>query len=154
MTQKCIKCGEMFKLPLDFDVLPAICPNCFDKGNDKMVNNKRFKNWKYPEFDERNTTKWNWVAIHREKLKIGYGSDIGCFTFINAKYGVNIGKNVQIGSHTSIYSEDTERDIRGSVMIGEGALIGSHCLILPGVYIKPFRKIPAMSVVKDGDEID
>ena len=110
---------------------------------------ERFPNWKYPEFDENGMTRWGWKAIHRNNFKIGRGTDIGAFTFINAEYGVHIGKNVQIGSHCSICSADTERGVYGRVYIGDNALIGSHCVILPGVRIEAGSKIPCMSVIKE-----
>ena len=106
----------------------------------------RFKNWRQPDFDEDGWTRYGWRCQYREGLKLGYGCDIGCFTYINAKYGVVIGKDVQIGSHCSIYSENTENGTKGKVVIGDGALIGSHCLILPGVVIEPDAKVRAFSV--------
>ena len=56
----------------------------------------RFKNWKPPEFDEKNTTKWNWMCQHHENLELSANTDIGAFTYINARYGVIIEKNVSV----------------------------------------------------------
>ena len=67
----------------------------------------RFKNWKYPEIEEGKLTKYNWLVQHKDKLKLGYKTDIGAFTYINAKNGVIIEDYVQIGSHCSIYSVST-----------------------------------------------
>lgn len=108
----------------------------------------RFKDWKPPEFDADGWTKYGWRCQNHPGLILGRNVDIGCFTYINAKYGVVIGKDVQIGSHCSIYSENTENKTKGKIVIGDGALIGSHCLILPGVVIPSGSKIRAMSVVK------
>jgi len=66
--------------------------------------NERFSEWEYPEIEEGKPTKYNWVVQHRDNLKLGFKTDIGAFTYINAKYGVIIEDLVQIGSHCSIYS--------------------------------------------------
>ena len=29
---------------------------------------ERFKEWKRPEFDDKNMTKWNWMCQHHESL--------------------------------------------------------------------------------------
>ena len=64
----------------------------------------RFKNWKKPEIKDRELTEYNWMVQHKDKLKLGYKTDIGAFTYINAKSEVIIEDYVQIGSHCSIYS--------------------------------------------------
>jgi len=108
---------------------------------------KRFKDWKYPEFDEKGLTKWNWMCQHREGLKLGKNTDIGAFTYINAKYGVEIQEDVQIGSHCSIYSHSTIDDKKGKVTIKENARIGSHSVIMPGVTIGENSIVGAFSFV-------
>ncbi len=108
---------------------------------------KRFDDWKYPEFDERGMTKWNWMCQHHKNLKLGKDTDIGAFTYINARYGVVIEKGVQIGSHCSIYSHSTIDDKQGKVVIKENAKIGSYCLVMPGVTIGENSIIGAFSFV-------
>ncbi len=108
---------------------------------------KRFKNWKKPEFDEKNMTIWNWMCQHHENLKLGKYVDIGAFTYINAKYCVNIEKNVQIGSHCAIYSISTIDNKKGKVVIKENARIGTHSTIMPGVTIGKNSVIGAHSFV-------
>lgn len=120
----------------------------------------RFKDWKNPKFDKGgwayhpdsyrliNENRYGWKCQNNWNLKLGKNVDIGCFTYMNAKYGIEIGDNVQIGSHCSIYSDNTENNTHGKVIIGENSLIGSHCLILPNVVIKPNSKIKAYSVIK------
>ena len=49
--------------------------------------NERFKNWEYPEIEEGKLTEYNWVVQHKDKLKLGFKTDIGAFTYINAKNG-------------------------------------------------------------------
>ena len=78
---------------------------------------KRFKDWKYPEFDENGMTKWHWMCQNNDSLSLGKDTDIGAFTYINAKYGVEIQENVQIGSHCSIYSWSTIDNKKGKVII-------------------------------------
>jgi len=50
----------------------------------------RSKDWKYPDIEEGKSTRYNWLVQHRDKLKLGYKTDIGAFTYINAKNGVII----------------------------------------------------------------
>jgi len=107
----------------------------------------RFKDWKYPEFDEKGMTKWNWMCQYKENLKLGENTDIGAFTYINAKYGVEIQDDVQIGSHCSIYSWSTIDGKKGKVAIKRNARIGSHCIIMPGITIGENSIVGAFSFV-------
>jgi len=113
------------------------------------MKNKRFENWKQPEIDPEGWTKYGWRCQHPEKLDLDEYVDIGCFTYLNARYGIKIGKNVQIGSHCSIYSHDTERNKQGEVVIGENVLIGSHVIIFPNVIIPDNAKIPSGSILDE-----
>ena len=108
---------------------------------------KRFKDWKYPEFDEKGLTKWNWMCQHRKGLRLGKNTDIGAFTYINAKYGVEIQEGVQIGSHCSIYSHSTIDDKKGKITIKKNARIGSHSIVMPGVTIGENSIVGAFSFV-------
>jgi len=110
---------------------------------------KRFKDWKYPEFDERGMTKWNWMCQYSENLELGASTDIGAFTYINAKYGVEIQKNVQIGSHCSIYSWSTIDDKKGKVIIKTNGKVGSHSIVMPGVTIGRNAVVGAFSFVTE-----
>jgi acetyltransferase-like isoleucine patch superfamily enzyme len=107
----------------------------------------RFKHWKYPVFDEKGMTKWNWMCQYKENLKLGKNTDIGAFTYINAKYGVEIQDNAQIGSHCSIYSWSTIDNKKGKVTIKANAKVGSHSIIMPGVTIGQGSTIGAFSLV-------
>ena len=108
---------------------------------------ERFKNWRPPKFNKRGLTKWNWMCQYHKNLKLGKNTDIGAFTYINAKYGVEIQENVQIGSHCSIYSESTIDGKRGKVVIKKNAKIGSHTVIMPGVTIGENAIVAACSFV-------
>lgn len=107
----------------------------------------RFKNWEYPEIEEGKLTKYNWVVQHKDKLKLGYKTDIGAFTYINAKNGVIIEDYVQIGSHCSIYTISTIDNKEGEVTLKKNCKIGSHSVIMPGVTIGENSIIGAFSFV-------
>ena len=79
---------------------------------------ERFKNWKKPVIEDRELhPKYYFLVHHKDNLKLGEKTDIGAFTYINAKYGVEIQKNVQIGSHCSLYSISTIDDKKGKIVI-------------------------------------
>lgn len=107
----------------------------------------RFNNWKKPEFDDNGMTKWNWMCQNHDKLALGKNVDIGAFTYINAKYGVEIQDFVQIGSHCSIYSVSTIDDKSGLILLKRNCRIGSHSVIMPNVTIGENTIIGAFSFV-------
>ena len=107
----------------------------------------RFFNWRYPKFNKNGMTRWHWMCQNREGLKLGKNTDIGAFTYINAKYGVTIEQDVQIGSHCEIYSESTIDDKSGPVKICRNAKVGSHSTIMPNVTIEENSIIGAHSFV-------
>ena len=109
----------------------------------------RFKDWKHPEIEEGELTKYNWVVQHKDKFKLGYETDIGAFTYINAKNGVVIEDCVQLGSHCSIYSVSTIDDKEGEVILKKNCRIGSHSVVMPGVTIGENSIIGAFSFVTD-----
>lgn len=111
------------------------------------MTNKRFENWQYPKFDKNGMTKWQWRCQHSENLKLGVNVDIGSFTYINAKHGVTIGENAQVGSSCSIYSESTIDNESGPVTIGKNARVGSHSTIMPCVTIGENSIVGAHSFV-------
>ncbi len=107
----------------------------------------RFKKWDYPKIEDGKLTEWNWVIQHKDKLKLGYKTDIGAFTYINAKYCVTIEDFVQIGSHCSIYSISTIDGKKGTVVLKKNCKIGSHSIIMPGVTVGENSIIGAFSFV-------
>jgi len=109
--------------------------------------NDRFKDWEYPEIEESRPTKYNWVVQHKDNLNLGYRTDIGAFTYINAKFGVTIEDEVQIGSHCSIYSVSTIDGKEGEVVLKKNCRIGSHSVIMPGVTVGENAVVGAMSFV-------
>ena len=107
----------------------------------------RFKKWKYPVVKERVVTRFNWMVQHKENLKLGKNTDIGAFTYINAKCGVVIEEDVQIGSHCSIYSISTIDGKKGKVILKKNSCLGSHCVVMPGVIIGENSVVGALSFV-------
>jgi acetyltransferase-like isoleucine patch superfamily enzyme len=107
----------------------------------------RFSDWKPPQIEEGVPTKWNWVVQGVAGLKLGSRTDIGAFTYINARHEVEIGDEVQIGSHCSIYSLSTIDGKQGKVTIGKKACIGSHSVVMPGVTIGENSILGAFSFV-------
>lgn len=107
----------------------------------------RFSNWQYPKFNKNGLTRWQWMCQNREGLKLGKNTDIGAFTYINARYGVTIEKDVQIGSHCAIYSESTIDQKKGLVKIERNVKIGSHCTVMPSVTIGANSIVGAHSFV-------
>jgi len=107
----------------------------------------RFVNWEYPTIEDGKPTKYNWVVQNVDGLELGYKTDIGAFTYINAKFGVVIEDKVQIGSHCSLYSISTIDDTSGKVLLKKNCRIGSHTTILPEVTIGENSIIGAHSLV-------
>jgi len=112
-----------------------------------MKNNSRFKDWKCPKIEEGKLTKYNWVVQHKENFKLGVKTDIGIFTYINAKNGVIIEDFVQVGSHCAVYSTSTIDSKDGEVILRKNCKIGSHSVIMPNVTIGENAIIGAMSFV-------
>jgi acetyltransferase-like isoleucine patch superfamily enzyme len=107
----------------------------------------RFKEWQYPKIEEGKLTKYNWMVQNKDGLKLGYKTDIGAFTYINAKNGVVVEDFVQIGSHCSLYSISTIDNKEGQITLKRNCKIGSHSLIMPGVTIGENAVIGAFSFV-------
>lgn len=107
----------------------------------------RFKQWEYPEIEEGKLTKYNWMVQHKENLKLGHKTDIGAFTYINAKNGVTIEDYVQLGSHCSVYSVSTIDNKEGPVTLRKNCKIGSHSVVMPGVTVGENSIIGSFSFV-------
>lgn len=107
----------------------------------------RFKTWTKPRIKHGIPTQWHWIVFRPEKLVLGKNTDIGAFTAIFAHHGVEIGDDVQIGSHCSIYSHNTIEGKSGKVVIGKGALIGTHSSIMQGVTVGEGAVVGAHSFV-------
>ena len=113
----------------------------------ESMSDDRFDGWKAPEIKECELTKYNWLVQNKENLDLGYKTDIGAFTYINAKNNVLIEDYVQIGSHCSIYSISTIDDKEGEVILKKNCRIGTHSVVMPGVTIGENSVIGAFSFV-------
>ncbi|MCF6247900.1 MAG: acyltransferase [Desulfobacula sp.] len=107
----------------------------------------RFSKWTYPEIVDGKPTIYNWVVQGSDGLSLGYKTDIGAFSYINATYQVIIEDHVQLGSHCSIYSLSTIDNKKGKVTLKKNCCIGSHCTIMPGVTIGENSIVGAHSFV-------
>ena len=109
----------------------------------------RFKEWVPPEIEEGKLTKYNWLVQNKENLKLGSRTDIGAFTYINAKNVVVIEDEVQVGSHCSIYSISTIDNKEGPVTLKKNCKIGSHSVIMPGVTVGENSVVGAFSFINE-----
>ncbi|WP_319549689.1 acyltransferase [Desulfogranum marinum] len=112
-----------------------------------MSEQSRFKDWQYPKFEDGVPTKYHWLVQHSTGLELGYRTDIGAFTYINASFGVVLEENVQVGSHCSIYSVSTIDNKQGKVVLKNNCKLGSHSTVMPGVTIGENSIIGAHSLV-------
>ena len=107
----------------------------------------RFKDWEYPKIEEGKLTKHNWMIQNKDGLKLGYKTDIGAFTYINAKNGVVIEDFVQIGSHCALYSVSSIDDKEGKITLKKNCKIGCHSVIMPGITVGKNAIVGAFSFV-------
>jgi acetyltransferase-like isoleucine patch superfamily enzyme len=107
----------------------------------------RFAEWTPPEIRERELTRYQWLVHHKDHLKLGYKTDIGAFSYINAQSGVEIEDFVQIGSHCSIYSVSTIDRKEGPVVLRRNSRIGSHSVVMPNVTVGRNAIVGAFSFV-------
>ena len=124
---------------------------------------ERFSKWKQPVYDEdgyayQEVTEagyrhpYGWRCQHPGQLWMRQGVDIGCYTYLNAKHGIILGLETQIGSNCAVYSKSTiygkYSGIRqGPIVIGDHVMIGAHSVIMPGVSIANDVIIAACSFV-------
>ena len=108
----------------------------------------RFSKWTTPVIEEKVLhPKYHFLIQNKDGLQLGYRTDIGEFTYINAKRGVIIEDYVQIGSHCSIYSISTIDGKEGKVELKRNCRIGSHSVVMPGITIGANSIVGAFSLV-------
>ena len=107
----------------------------------------RFKDWKPPEFDVDGYTEYGWRCQHHENLRLGKNVDIGCYSYLNAKYGIIIEDECQIGSHCSLYTESTIDEKKGLILLKKNACVGTHSTIMPHAVIGENSIVAAHSFV-------
>jgi acetyltransferase-like isoleucine patch superfamily enzyme len=110
---------------------------------------ERFKEWKAPKIEEMKLNKYMWLVQYKKNFKLGYKTDIGQFTYINATNGVTVEDYVQVGSHCSIYSASTIDNTSGPVTLKKNCKVGTHSVIMPGVTIGENSVVGAFSFVKE-----
>ena len=103
--------------------------------------------WEKPEIEHGKMTKYNYIVQYPKKFSMGINFDIGEFTYINAKYLVEIQDNVQIGSHCSIYSHSSIDDKQGPIVLEKNCKIGTHSTIMPNVTVGENSIVAAYSFV-------
>jgi acetyltransferase-like isoleucine patch superfamily enzyme len=113
----------------------------------------RFNNWKPPKIEDGKLTEYNWIVKNVDGLVLGKRTDIGAFTYINAKAGVEIGDWVQIGGGVKIYSVNTIDQTSGKIVLGENSKVGANSVILPDVVVGKDAIIGALSVVRSKSRI-
>lgn len=112
-----------------------------------MSDKSRFEDWQYPEIQDGVPTKYQWLVQNLAGLKLGYKTDIGAFTYINARFGVVLEAEVQVGSHCALYSVSTIDKKQGKVVLKKNCKVGSHSTVMPGVTIGENSIIGAHSFV-------
>lgn len=86
-------------------------------------------------------------------LSIGDNTIVGESAFLDARRGIDIGKNVNIASEVRIWTAEHDvaspsfETIGGKVRIGDWAFIGSRVTVLPGVTIGEGAVVGAGAVV-------
>lgn len=89
-------------------------------------------------------------------ISIGSGSHIARMSIISGAGGVEIGTNVAIGPHVSVYSSSTDIQVEqlgsvpsrfGTVRVGDNVYIGPGARIVPGVTIGDNAVVAAGAVV-------
>ena len=56
-----------------------------EKFSGEKMERTKFKNWNYPKIKDGLPNKYNWVVQYVDEFKLGYKTDIGAFSYINAK---------------------------------------------------------------------
>ena len=112
-----------------------------------MLKTSKKSKWRKPIIKHGKMTKYNYIVQYPENLKLGKNFDIGSFSYINCRYGVEIQDNIQIGSHCSIYSHSTIDNKKGPVKLEKNCKIGTHSAIMPNVTIGQNSIVSAYSFV-------
>jgi len=104
-------------------------------------------NWVQPEFDEIGMTQWGWRVSHRKKFRLGKNVEIGSFTMIDAREGVEIEDDVKIGFGCIILSYSSIDKKSGLVILKRGCKIGANSVVMPNTQIGEYAVIGANSFV-------
>lgn len=88
-----------------------------------------------------------WMVQYLDNFKMGERIDISSFTVINAKNGVELEDDVQIGPHCVLLSASTIDNKHGKITMKKGSCLGSHSTVMPGVTIGENSIVGAHSFV-------
>lgn len=86
-------------------------------------------------------------------IRIGQGSLVGEFAFLDGRGGLTIGEEVDIASQVLFYTSEHDvhsedmRTVEEPVMVGNHVFIGARAIILPGVTIGAGAVVAAGAVV-------
>ena len=103
--------------------------------------------WIKPKFNEYGMTQWYWRVINHENFTLGDKVEIGSFSVIDAKYGVEIQDNVKIGWNCTIMSNSSIDGKKGKVVLEKSCNIGANSVVFPNVRIGRNAIIGANSLV-------
>jgi acetyltransferase-like isoleucine patch superfamily enzyme len=103
--------------------------------------------WIKPEFNEFGMTQWYWRVVNHENFTLGDKVEIGSFSVIDAKYGVEIQDNVKIGWNCTIMSNSSIDGKKGKVVLEKNCNIGANSVVFPNVKIGRNAVIGANSLV-------
>lgn len=106
-----------------------------------------YANWKKPVIEHGVPTSYGWIVLHPEAFFMGNQVDIGFGSLIQAESVVVLEDRVELGSHVSIYSADSISGTRGKVTVKEGACVGSHAIVFPGVTVGEYSLVDAGCIV-------
>ena len=103
--------------------------------------------WIKPEFNEFGMTQWYWRVVNHENFTLGDKVEIGSFSVIDAKYGVEIQDNVKIGWNCTIMSNSSIDGKKGKIVLEKNCNIGANSVVFPNVKIGRNAVIGANSLV-------
>ena len=103
--------------------------------------------WQPPEIQHCVPTRWQWLVLSPDNFTLGNHTDIGAYTVINAKQGVVIEDDAQIGPGCKILSISTIDGKQGPVRICRNARVGANSVIMPGVTVGENAIVGACSFV-------
>lgn len=103
--------------------------------------------WEKPKFDDKGMTQWYWRVLHSENFKLGKNVQIGSFTSIDAMEGVEIEDNVKIGFGCVILSYSSIDKKGGKVVLKRNCKVGSNAVIMPSITIGENAVVGANSFV-------
>ena len=96
---------------------------------------------------------WRAEFYAPERIVVGERCTIGDSCFLDGRSGLELGDDVNIGSHVTIYTRQHDVDspdfaeVGAPVTIGRHAWVASHAIVLPGVTIGEGAVVAAGAVV-------